>query len=628
MNNVSSITLTDTTNRLHSSERINTILARLDPQEVEEFYQCYQAWMLQRQMETLRMQVVALQQAIVENGELMQQAQPSAIASATLAQLQARGVSDIDLLDKMLARGESWLDHTMQLLAYCERYGVIGGDYTEWCEHSLEGAYDWINSVGQTGTLPGESTEQVEDLDRDDATTEAQILQKLMSDGDETEKQQTAETSPWGTRVMSPAELLADIVIPATEKPQIPITPLAALLSEVGAQVTETPAQKQSAQEEPESAAPETSSGEPGQVADALVLPQAAETTPQIEQVTAAADTELPEQARIDSHIEQSSAPLEQVAEAQVTSAATPLEQLAELARQQEETIASSAPVEPVGEQSTEPAETTAYSAPAELLNEQQAAEPAEVETTQGFTESQEVHASEQEVASESIPIASTMPATDKETKVELTTAGQPQDNQAETTPIDEQPTRALAVVKPPRHTQTLTMAQLEGQPSSELAIISLPPHLRRVLEDNFDEQPSSKRAVVSSPSGPQPVIVEAANSSSADSQLSRAVGSYEPRMLAEPTTSPERQQTRSPEIEEEQTIILPVTSSRLKVAEAPEKPYQPQASLHATQVGPSSSPETSQKEATPLAEESKEEQPKPGFFQRLWAMLAKLFGA
>jgi hypothetical protein len=168
----------------------DTIFQRLEPREVEQFYKSYHFWLLQRRIQTLHTEASAIQQAIIDNTTLMQQVSLSAIALASLAQLQASGVSDLDLLDRMLERGETWLDHTMQLLEHCEKLDVIRGDYTQWCEHALEGAYDWIESM--------EATEAIHHLENDalsdepqarlHTATEEQLLQKLMSDEDATEK--------------------------------------------------------------------------------------------------------------------------------------------------------------------------------------------------------------------------------------------------------------------------------------------------------------------------------------------------------------------------------------------------------------------------------------------------------
>ncbi|MFL5657584.1 MAG: hypothetical protein ACJ8CB_25810 [Ktedonobacteraceae bacterium] len=176
--------------RQYSPGEINSIFARLDPQDVERFYQSYQLWTLQQQIVGLQTQITGLQQQIAENNDRMQQAHPSAIALATLAQLQSYGVTDIDLLDRLLERGEAWLDQSMQRLAYCEQFDFIrSNNYTEWCEHALEGAYDWIDSMQNASSSPEESSIAVTSTTRAantnstlDEATEEILLQKLMSD--------------------------------------------------------------------------------------------------------------------------------------------------------------------------------------------------------------------------------------------------------------------------------------------------------------------------------------------------------------------------------------------------------------------------------------------------------------
>ena len=169
--------------RQYSPGEINSIFARLDPQDVERFYQSYQLWTLQQQIVGLQTQITGLQQQIAENNDRMQQAHPSAIALATLAQLQSYGVTDIDLLDRLLERGEAWLDQAMQRLAYCEQFDFIrSNNYTEWCEHALEGAYDWIDSMQNASSSPEESSLAANTNSTLDEATEEILLQKLMSD--------------------------------------------------------------------------------------------------------------------------------------------------------------------------------------------------------------------------------------------------------------------------------------------------------------------------------------------------------------------------------------------------------------------------------------------------------------
>lgn len=187
------------------SEALNVLFAQLQPQDVEQFYRSYQRWSLQQQLAQVNSHIAALKQKIAENSESMQQTQPSAIALATLAQLQASGVNDIDLLDRMLERGEEWLDATMQLLVRCEELDLIHGDYTQWCEHALEGAYNWIASMSENATdstafataeasAAPEASVDPASMPRARITrplsqiTEELLLQKLMSDEDETIK--------------------------------------------------------------------------------------------------------------------------------------------------------------------------------------------------------------------------------------------------------------------------------------------------------------------------------------------------------------------------------------------------------------------------------------------------------
>src|SRR5260370_7171224 len=113
---------------------VDEIFARLSQHDIEQFYASYQRWHLQQQVATLQTQIDALQLQILENTEHMQEVHPSAISLATLARLQAHGVSGIDLLDRMLERGASWLDQTIQPLAYSlQLHNSISHHYTQFC---------------------------------------------------------------------------------------------------------------------------------------------------------------------------------------------------------------------------------------------------------------------------------------------------------------------------------------------------------------------------------------------------------------------------------------------------------------------------------------------------------------
>lgn len=222
-----SITANDATN-IYIPDYIDTIFQRLDAQNVEQFYNSYHLWTLQQRIKTLQAEISALEQAVSDNAALMQQVQPSAIALASLAQLQASGIDDLDLLEKMLARGDTWLDHTMQLLEQCEKLDVIRGDYKQWCEHALEGAYEWMFSIDhreQTSELTQPSATEQLDLQ---TPTEEQLLLKLMSeDGEVTEKIPVLRQLPEaaGPITLMPSALNKKITRPL-EEIEVPDTPL------------------------------------------------------------------------------------------------------------------------------------------------------------------------------------------------------------------------------------------------------------------------------------------------------------------------------------------------------------------------------------------------------------------
>src|SRR5215831_10312457 len=126
---------------------LSQVYSRLNQLDVEQFYTGYQWWITHRRINALQEKIDTLRLQINENAQYMQYTRPPAVALATIARLQAHGVDDLDLLDRMLEQGEEWLDLIMQRLDYCEQLDFIHDNYTQWCEHALEGAYDWIDSM-------------------------------------------------------------------------------------------------------------------------------------------------------------------------------------------------------------------------------------------------------------------------------------------------------------------------------------------------------------------------------------------------------------------------------------------------------------------------------------------------
>ncbi|GHO95567.1 hypothetical protein KSF_056150 [Reticulibacter mediterranei] len=170
--------------QIAQDSNIATLFARLQPQDVEQFYQSYQLWSITSRIQAIQAEIEQVQQEKAVNAELLEQYHPSPIAQAVLAQLQSHDVNDNDLLDQMLERGDDWLDHTMQLLEQCEHLDIIHGNYTEWCMHALEGAYDWIGSMHESEATD-EPEEPATTAEVFDESTEQLLLQKLLSDEEE-----------------------------------------------------------------------------------------------------------------------------------------------------------------------------------------------------------------------------------------------------------------------------------------------------------------------------------------------------------------------------------------------------------------------------------------------------------
>src|SRR5215472_3624836 len=186
----------------HQPERqfpndLSQVYSRLNQLDVEQFFTGYQWWITHRRINTLQEEINTLRLQIDENAQYMQYTRPPAVALATIARLQAHGVDDLDLLDRMLEQGEEWLDLIMQRLDYCEQLDFIDDNYTQWCEHALEGAYDWIDTMRVAGVDASPLVESSSDIE----ATEELLLQKLTSEEEgETPKTEPppAETKPAG----------------------------------------------------------------------------------------------------------------------------------------------------------------------------------------------------------------------------------------------------------------------------------------------------------------------------------------------------------------------------------------------------------------------------------------------
>jgi hypothetical protein len=190
----------DSSQNLINQAEINELFSQITLREVEQFYKTYQLWSKHQDIARIQQELGILREKQAQNAIQMQSVTPSAVAFSTLTQLRASGVEDIDLLDRMLERGEEWLDHTMQLLERCEELNVIRGNYTQWCEHALDGAYEWMGSMDDASLHDYFHAEAVSeemplqalmDADPTDMVTEDQLLRKLMSEDETITKRNT-----------------------------------------------------------------------------------------------------------------------------------------------------------------------------------------------------------------------------------------------------------------------------------------------------------------------------------------------------------------------------------------------------------------------------------------------------
>jgi hypothetical protein len=212
------------------SEELNYIYATLDPYHVEQFYIGYKLWWTQQRLSALQEQIGRLRLEMSENAQRLQQVQPPAVAFATLVRLQAKGVNDIELLDRMLERGEEWLDLTMQRLDYCEQLDFIHDNYIQWCEHALDGAYDWIDSMRDTDadTVP-RPVVAAEVNEANVEATEELLLSKLTSEEEtssveSTLKRPVVSPNPTADETLADSERQDDVaarVNPASEEEPI-----------------------------------------------------------------------------------------------------------------------------------------------------------------------------------------------------------------------------------------------------------------------------------------------------------------------------------------------------------------------------------------------------------------------
>ncbi|WP_069803091.1 hypothetical protein [Thermogemmatispora onikobensis] len=213
---------------MNNSEQLLHLYSRLSRRDIEEFYAGYQLWLAEQRLAVLQAEIQALRQQIEQNAERLRQLQPPEGVLNLLTTLRAWGVSDVVLLDRLCERGEEWLQAMFRRLETCQRLGLFDGDYTRWCEHALEGAYDWLDSIEEGTLLAAETATQAgtgsrtlaesEEGDLDNGLSEDEFLRRLLSE------EATAGSLP----AIVPAEVVvvdgaeAPVVEPSTSEQATP----------------------------------------------------------------------------------------------------------------------------------------------------------------------------------------------------------------------------------------------------------------------------------------------------------------------------------------------------------------------------------------------------------------------
>jgi hypothetical protein len=126
---------------------IAQLYERIPPEEVREFARAYLAYHLERSLQQIDERIAALRADLAVNDAQEAKLRPTDGEFAAIEFLQARGVQDVDLLDRLVERGENWLTQTVRRLTYFEGISLAPTDYCQWCEYALEGAYDWIDTA-------------------------------------------------------------------------------------------------------------------------------------------------------------------------------------------------------------------------------------------------------------------------------------------------------------------------------------------------------------------------------------------------------------------------------------------------------------------------------------------------
>ncbi len=140
--------------------KITQLYAQIPLEAMQQVSDSYMAWYVERATRELDETIAGLRAELRENDAHEASFRPSPAELNAIERLQRDGVTNVDLLDRMVDQGEDWLTLTMRRLDHFERTGLSPKDYSTWCEHALSGAYDWIDHerLATTPAAPGGTT--------------------------------------------------------------------------------------------------------------------------------------------------------------------------------------------------------------------------------------------------------------------------------------------------------------------------------------------------------------------------------------------------------------------------------------------------------------------------------------
>ncbi|HEU5369154.1 MAG TPA: hypothetical protein VFU69_11850 [Ktedonobacterales bacterium] len=125
---------------------ITQLYEQIPLEAMQQVADSYMTWYVDKATRQFDETIAKLRAELEENDKQEALFKPSAAELDAMRRLQANKVADVDLLDRLVGKGEEWLVLTMHRLDYFERAGLAPTDYPGWCEHALIGAYDWIDA--------------------------------------------------------------------------------------------------------------------------------------------------------------------------------------------------------------------------------------------------------------------------------------------------------------------------------------------------------------------------------------------------------------------------------------------------------------------------------------------------